>query len=80
MNDVRIYDKKMKLKRTIPAKALSQRYWDQFKLHFTTRGPSLSGKTEALEKAFREKYGIKTRQKEFKAYPEKPEKKEQQGS
>ena len=76
MNDVRIYDKNMKLKTTIPAKDLNKRYWDQFNVTLKISGPLKREEKERLEKEFREKYGIKARTKLFTAYPEKPEKEE----
>ena len=76
MNDVRIYDKDMKLKTTIPAEALVERYWDQFNVNFVLSGPIKNKDKERLEKEFREKYGIKARAERFTAYPEKPEKEE----
>jgi hypothetical protein len=80
MNDVRIYDKNMKLKTTIPAKDLNKRYWDQFNVTLKISGPLKREEKERLEKEFREKYGIKTRTERFTAYPEKPEKEEGSGS
>ena len=76
MNDVRIYDKDMKLKTTILAKDLTKRYWDQFNVNFVLSGPIKNKDRARLEKEFREKYGIKARTKLFTAYPEKPEKEE----
>ena len=80
MYDEKIYDKDMKLKRTIPASALSQRYWDQFNVTLKISGPMKAKDKERLEKEFREKYGIKARTSRFTAYPEKPEKEEGSGS
>jgi len=76
MNDVRIYDKDMKLKTTIPAEALVERYWDQFNVNFVLSGPIKNKDRARLEKEFRDKYGIKARTQRFKAHPEKPEKEE----
>tara|TARA_Y100001951_G_C11268227_1_gene256984 strand:+ start:925 stop:1221 length:297 start_codon:yes stop_codon:yes gene_type:complete len=81
MYEVRVYDKDMKLKKTIPEDVLSDRYWDMFNLTHLTTAPFRTKHKARLEKEFREKYEIiEAGTKRFTAHPEMPEEKEGPGS